>query len=72
MHPAAKLSLDGFQLRDHPLLRRDAPDDEGSGLVTLPAVVGKAQEVERLRFTSATLLPITDRIASETSREGRP
>ena len=28
MLPALKLSLDGFELRDHPLLRRDPPDDE--------------------------------------------
>jgi hypothetical protein len=30
MLPALKLSLDGFQLRDHPLVRRDPPDDECS------------------------------------------
>jgi hypothetical protein len=26
--PALKLSLNGFELRDHPLLRRNPPDDE--------------------------------------------
>ncbi len=30
MLPALKLSLNGFQLRDHPLLRRDSPDDEST------------------------------------------
>jgi hypothetical protein len=30
MFPALKLSLNGFELRDHPLLRRDPPDDESS------------------------------------------
>src|SRR5262249_32523064 len=30
MLPALKLSLNGFELRDHPLLRRNPPDDEGS------------------------------------------
>jgi hypothetical protein len=30
MLPALKLSLHGFQLRDHPLLRRNPPDDESS------------------------------------------
>jgi hypothetical protein len=28
MHPAAKLSLDSLELRNHPLLRRNAPDGE--------------------------------------------
>jgi hypothetical protein len=30
MLPALKLSLDGFELRDHSLLRRNPPDDESS------------------------------------------
>ena len=30
MLPALKLSLDGFELRNHPLLRRNPPDGEGS------------------------------------------
>jgi hypothetical protein len=33
MLPALKLGLDGFQLRNHPLLRSDPPDGEGLGLV---------------------------------------
>ena len=49
MHPALKFNLDGFELRDHSLLRRDPPDGEGSGLVALPTVVGEAQEREGLR-----------------------
>jgi hypothetical protein len=48
MHPALKLSLDGFELRDHSLLRSDPPYGEGSALVALPTVVGKAQEGEGL------------------------
>ena len=36
MLPALKLSLDGFQLRDHPLLRRDPPDDERSVALRCP------------------------------------
>jgi hypothetical protein len=32
MHPALKLSLDGFELRDHSLLRSDPPYGEGSAL----------------------------------------
>jgi hypothetical protein len=42
MHPALKLSLDGFELRDHSLLRSDPLYGEGSALVALPTVVGKA------------------------------
>src|SRR5215475_13314122 len=65
MHPAAKLDLDGLQLRNHPLLRRNASDGEGVGLVASPTVVSEAQEVERLRFSCTTLLPVSGSIASE-------
>jgi len=58
MRPALKLSLDGFELRDHSLLRGDPPYGEGSALVTLPTVVGKAQEVEGLWFSLSTQLPV--------------
>jgi len=51
MHPALKSSLDVFELRSHPLWRSDSPYGEGFGLVPLPTVVGKAQEVEGLRFS---------------------
>ena len=44
MHPALKLNLDGFELRDHSLLRSDPSYGEGSALVALPTVVGKAQQ----------------------------
>jgi hypothetical protein len=40
MLPALKLSLNGFKLRDHPLLRRDPPDDESSVAIALPTEVG--------------------------------
>jgi hypothetical protein len=70
MHPAAKLDLDGLQLRNHPLFRRDAPDGEGIGLVAPPTVVSEAQEGERLRFSRATPLPITGSIAPELDQPG--
>jgi hypothetical protein len=38
MLPAEKLCLDGFQLRNHSLFRRNPPDGEGVGLVTSPAL----------------------------------
>src|SRR6266478_3521952 len=56
--PALKLSLDGFQLRDHPLLRRDPPDDEGSVTDALPTEVGKTQEREGLWFSLSALSPV--------------
>jgi hypothetical protein len=70
VHPAAKLDLDGLQLRNHPLLRRNAPDGEGIGLVAPPTVVSEAQEVERLRFSRATLLPVFGSIAPELDQPG--
>ena len=58
MHPALKLNLDGFELRDHSLLRSDPPYGEGSALVALPTVVGKAQEGEGLWFSLASRFPV--------------
>jgi hypothetical protein len=52
MLPALKLSLDGFQLRDHPLLRRDPPDDECSITDAPPTEVSKTQERKGLCFPS--------------------
>ena len=58
MLPALKLSLDGFQLRDHPLLRRDPPDDEGSVTDALPTEVSETQEREGLWLPLSTLIPV--------------
>src|SRR5271157_909434 len=65
MHPAAKLDLDGLELRNHPLLRRNPPDDESSVADALPTEVGETQERERLWFSRATPLPISGSIAPE-------
>ena len=65
MLPAEKLCLDGFQLRNHSLFRRNPPDCEGLGLVASPAVVGEAQEREGLRFPFAPLFAFVGRIATE-------
>jgi len=59
MLPSLELSLDGFEFRDHPLLRRNPPDDEGSVLAALPTVVSETQEGEGLWFSLATLLPVS-------------
>ena len=58
MLAALKLSLDGFQLRDHPLLRRDPPDDEGSITDALPTEVSKTQEREGLWLPLSALFPV--------------
>ena len=70
MHSAAKLDLDGIQLRNHPLFRRDTPDGEGIGLVASPAVVGEAREREGLRFPFAPLFPFVGCIAPELDQPG--
>lgn len=55
--PALKLGLNGFELRNHPLLRRNPPDDEGSG-GELPTEVGETQEREGLWFPLSALFPV--------------
>jgi hypothetical protein len=57
--PALKLSLDGFELRDHSLLRRNPPDDESSIAAAPPKEVGETQDCEGLWFSLSTLLPIS-------------
>jgi len=59
MLPALKLGLKGFELRDHPLLRRDPPDDERSVALALPTEVSETQECEGLWFSLSALLPVT-------------
>ena len=58
MLPALKLRLDGFELRDHPLLRRNPPDDEGSGS-ELPTEVGETQEREGFWFSLSALFSVS-------------
>ena len=64
MLPALKLSLNGFELRDHPLLRRDPPDDEWSG-GELPTEVGETQEREGFRLSLATSLSVSSGVPPE-------
>jgi len=50
MHPALKLSLDGFELRDHSLLRSDPPYGEGlwfSLSPLLPVSNGEPPELDQ-------------------------
>ena len=58
MLPALKLGLNGFELRDHPLLRRDPPDDKSSVPDALPTEVSETQKRKGLRFSLSPLLPV--------------
>ena len=60
MPPVLKLSLNRLELRNHALLRRHAPDIEGSAARELPTVVGEPKEHEGLRLSLATPLPVSD------------
>jgi hypothetical protein len=64
MLPAEKLNVDGFQLRNHSLFRRNPPDGEGVGLVASPAVVGEAQECRFANYLAYILLIIWRTLAS--------
>jgi hypothetical protein len=46
MHPATELGLDSLELRNHPHLRRNAPDGERVGLVPSPTVVRESSPGE--------------------------
>src|SRR5262245_62599149 len=54
MHPITQLGFNRSQPRDHPLLGRFAPDDEGSTVARRPAIMGETQEREGVRFPFAT------------------
>ena len=58
MLSALKLGLDGFELRNHSLLRRNPPDDESFVADALPTEVSETQICKGLRFSLATLLPV--------------
>ena len=64
MLPELKLRLDGFELRDHPLLRRDPPNDEWSG-GELPTEVSETQERKSFRFSLATPLSVSSSVPPE-------
>src|ERR1051325_6816101 len=58
MLPALKFSLEGFQLRNHPLLGRNPPDGEDSGVSGTPTELGETQKRKGLRFSLATPLSV--------------
>jgi hypothetical protein len=55
-----KLCLDGLELGNHPLLRRNAPDVEGPAAREVSTVMREPQKREGLGFSLTTLLSIPD------------
>jgi hypothetical protein len=60
MLPVLKLCLDDSELRNDPLLRRNAPDVKGSAAREIAAKMRESQKREGLGFSLATLLPVSD------------
>ena len=58
--PVLKLCLDNADLRNHPLLRRNAPDIKSSAARKVPTKMREPQEREGLGFSLATPLSISD------------
>src|SRR5436309_701062 len=62
--PALQLGLDDFELRCHPLRRRNSPDIEGSAAPEVPTEMREPQKRERLRpltfFRYPSLQPFLD------------
>src|SRR5437879_6838079 len=54
MPPTLKLGFDDFELRGHPLCRRNPPDVEGSAAPESSTEVGEPQKREGLRLSLAT------------------
>ena len=59
MLPVLKLSLNGFKLRHHPLLRRNPPNDERSFAVELPTEVSETQERKGFGLPLPTVFPVS-------------
>jgi hypothetical protein len=60
MLPVLKLCLYDVELRNHPLLRGEAPDIKSSAAREISAKVRESQKREGLGFPLATLLPVSD------------
>ncbi len=65
MLPALKLGLNGFELRNHPLRRRDPPDGKGSATPEMPTIMSEPQEYEGFWFPRATPFSISEGKPSE-------
>ena len=60
MLPVLKLCLYDVELRNHPLLRGEAPDIKSSAAREISAKMRESQKREGLGFPLATLLPVSD------------
>jgi len=60
MLSALKLGLYGFELRNHPLRRRDSPDGKGSASPEMPTMMREPQEYEGFWFSLATPFSISE------------
>ena len=60
MLPMLKLGLYGFELRNHPLHRRDSPDGECSATPEMPTIVSESQEYKGFWFSLATPFSISE------------
>src|SRR5215469_11307804 len=60
MLPLFKLCLDEIELRDHPHLRRSAPNVKGSAACEIATKMCEPQKREGLGFSLATLLSVSD------------
>ena len=60
MLPALKLGLNGFELRNHTLGRRNSPDSKGPTTPEMPTIMGEPQKYEGLRFSLTTPFSVSE------------
>jgi hypothetical protein len=60
MLPVSKLCLEDIELRNHPLLRRNAPDVEGSAAREVSTEMREPQKRKGLGFSLATPFSVSD------------
>jgi len=58
--PGLKLCLDDIEFRNHPLLRRNAPDVKSSAAREVSTEMREPQKRESLGFSLATPLSVSD------------
>jgi len=59
VHPMTQLGFNRSQLRNHPLLGRFAPDDEGATLARRPTIMRETEEREGVGFSIATSFSVS-------------
>jgi hypothetical protein len=71
MLPVLKLCLDKVELRNHPLLRRNAPDVKGSAAYEMSTKMREPQKREGLGFSLATPFSVANGEPSELDQTRR-